>query len=196
MWEQASCLCSAYSLQPKTEKERAKQQPQVWPVCRMPGLLSGWQPPTHQGYTAVIRWEEMLEIPNSTDSAHVTWNEEGKSLPQFAYVMLGLASWLKSQNILDRSGEAAGRIHRSEISMLFFKRSQNRYTCSYKYLVSGGLSMEKLIWRSVNVNCCLLLPGGSEPNLENIISLSSLWPSVSHNPLMVGEMPNEALMQL
>lgn len=78
MWEQASCLCSAYSLQPKTEKERAKQQPQVWPVCRMPGLLSGWQPPTHQGYTAVIPCEEMLEIPNSTDRAHVTWKEEGK----------------------------------------------------------------------------------------------------------------------
>lgn len=32
----------------------------------------------------------MLEFPNSTDRAHVTWNEEGKSLPQFAYVMLGL----------------------------------------------------------------------------------------------------------
>lgn len=56
----------------------------------MPGLLSGWQPPTHQGYTAVIRREEMLEIPNSTDRAHVTWNKEGKSLPQFAYKMLGL----------------------------------------------------------------------------------------------------------
>lgn len=81
VWEQAGCLCSAYSLQPKTEKERAKQQPQVWPVCRMPGLLSGWQRPTHQGYTAVIRWEEMLQIKNSTDRAHVTGNEEGKSLP-------------------------------------------------------------------------------------------------------------------
>lgn len=80
VWEQSSCLCSAYCLQPKTEKERAKQQPQVWPVCRMPGLLSGWQPPTHQGYTAVICWEEMLEIPNSTGRAHVTWNEEGKSV--------------------------------------------------------------------------------------------------------------------
>lgn len=90
VWEQASCLCSAYSLQPKTEKERAKQQPQVWPVCRMPGLLSGWQPPTHQGYAAVIRWEEMLEIPNSSDRAHVTWNEESESLLQFAYVMLDL----------------------------------------------------------------------------------------------------------
>lgn len=90
MWEQASCLCSAYSLQPKTEEERAKQQPQVWPVCRMPGLLSGWQTPAHQGYTAVIRWEEMLEIPNSTDRAHVTWNEEGKSLSQFAYIRMGL----------------------------------------------------------------------------------------------------------
>lgn len=93
VWEQASCLCSAYSLQPKTEEERAKQQPQVWPVCRMPGLLSGWQPPTHQGYTAVIRWEEMLEIPNSTDRAHVTWNEEGKSLPPVCMRNAGAGWW-------------------------------------------------------------------------------------------------------
>lgn len=56
----------------------------------MPGLLSGWQPPTHKGYTAVIRWEEMLEIQNSTDKAHATWNEEAKLLLQFAYVMLNL----------------------------------------------------------------------------------------------------------
>lgn len=65
----AVCVLHIACSQRSEEKERAKQQPQVWPVCRMPGLFSGWQPPTHQGYIAVIRWEEMLEIPNSKDRA-------------------------------------------------------------------------------------------------------------------------------
>lgn len=103
----------------------------------MPGLLSGWQRPTHQGYAAVICWEEMLEIPNSSDRAHVTWNEEGKSLPRFACVMWGLdddslqvlASSLKSQNEFEKytfrmSGvgtlRATGSIHPSKSLCCFF----------------------------------------------------------------------------
>ena len=56
----------------------------------MPGLLSGWQPPTHKRYTAVICGAEMVEIPNSTDRAHVTWNEGGILPFEFVYIMLGL----------------------------------------------------------------------------------------------------------
>lgn len=41
--EHASCLYSAYSLQPKTGERQAKQRPQVQPVLRVPGLFSAWQ---------------------------------------------------------------------------------------------------------------------------------------------------------
>lgn len=189
VWEQASCLCSAYSLQPKTKKERAKQQPQVWPVCRMPGLLSGWQPPTHKGYTAVICWEEMLEIPNSTDRAHVTWNEEAKSLLQFAYVMLclgddGLQVLLSGWNLHMKMKTTLPGAEQGGLTETSCKCSLKQI-CTFSVVSENTTAAPLRAWYQIMfyVKYCPW----------HLSLCPTLKDTTSHNPVMVDKLPNKVV---